>query len=52
MAEPVVGEFPEEASPEVSDRVGALVIQRVETVNIYVTIVNGADQPLLSVQGN
>ena len=45
---------PEEALPEVAGRTGTLVLERVETVNIYVTIVNGgtgAEPPLFTVQG-
>ena len=59
LAEPVAAEFPEEnpseeARPEVSGPIGALTVGPVETVNIYVTIVNGgagAEPPLLTVQG-
>ena len=32
-----------EAPPSVKGRVGALVLERVETVNITITIVNGGD---------
>ena len=45
---------PAETSSPVKERVGALVIERVETVNIYITIVNGGeddDPPLITVQG-
>ena len=44
----------EDSAPAVKGRVGALVLERVETVNIYVTIVNGGDgddPPLITVQG-
>ena len=44
----------EASSPSVKGRVGALVLERVETVNIYITIVNGDmgdDPPLITVQG-
>ena len=44
----------EDSSPSVKGRVGALVLERVETVNIYVTVVNGGvddDPPLITVQG-
>ncbi len=52
--EPATEASPEEVLPKVAGRVGALVLERVETVNIYVTIVNGgagAEPPLLTVQG-
>ena len=54
LAEAAEEELPEEALPEVAGRTGALVLERAETVNIYVTIVNGgtgAEPPLLTVQG-
>ena len=44
----------EESSPSVKGRVGALILERVETVNIYITIVNGDtgdDPPLITVRG-
>ena len=45
----------EASSPSVvKGRVGALVLERVETVNLYITIVNGdiGDDPtLITVQG-
>ncbi len=44
----------ETSSPSVKGRVGVLVLERVETVNIYITIVNGDmgdDPPLITVQG-
>ena len=53
-AEPVAEELAEESPQGPSGQTGALVIQRVETVNIYVTAVNGgagAEPPLLTVQG-
>ena len=43
-----------EAPPSVKGRVGALVLERVEIVNIYITIVyggDGGDSPLITVQG-
>ena len=45
----------EDVSPSVKGRVGALVLERVETVNIYITItiVNGSDgddPPMITVQ--
>ena len=43
-----------EAPPSVKGRVGALVLERVEIVNIYITIVyggDGGDPPLITVQG-
>ena len=42
----------EDSSPAGKGWVGALVLERVETVNIYVTIVNGGaddDPPLITV---
>ena len=44
----------EDVSPSVKGRVGALVLERVETVNIYITMVyggDGDDPPLITVQG-
>ena len=44
----------EASSPSVKGRVGALILERVETVNINITIVNGDmgdDPPLITVQG-
>ena len=44
----------EDSSPSVKGRVGALVLERVETVNIYITVVNGGvddDPPLITVPG-
>ena len=43
-----------EQSYSVKGRVGALILERVESVNIYITIVNGDmgdDPPLITVQG-
>ena len=43
----------EDVSPSVKGRVDALVLEREETVNIYVTVVNGGgedDPPLITVQ--
>lgn len=45
---------PAETSSAVKGRAGALVIERVETVNIYVTVASGGaddDPPLITVQG-
>ncbi len=58
-AEPVSEAAPEDAAPEngppeVGGRIGALVIQRAETVNINLTIVYGGtgdEPPILTVQG-
>lgn len=58
-AEPVLEAAPEDAAPEngppeVGGRIGALVIQQAETVNINLTIVYGGtgdEAPLLTVQG-
>ena len=44
-AEPVAEELAEESPQGPSGQTGALVIQRVETVNIYVTVVNGGAGP-------
>ena len=55
LAEPVAPELSEEARPVVSGPAGALVMQWMETVNVYITIVNGstgAEPPLLTVQGS
>ena len=46
----------EDVSPSVKGRVGALVLERVETVNIYITITivngdTGDDPPLITVRG-
>ena len=44
----------EDVSPSVKGRVGALILERVDTVNIHVTVVNGGvgdDAPLITVQG-
>ena len=44
----------EDVSPCIKGRVGTLVLERVETVNIYITVVNGGmgdDPPLITVQG-
>ena len=51
--EPAPEAAPEDVLAELAGRIGALVLQRVETVHIYVTIVNGggAEPPLLTVQG-
>ena len=54
-ADPVPEATPEDVLAELAGRIGALVLQRVETVHIHVTIVygsaNGAEPPLLTVQG-
>ena len=56
LSRPPAGETPapvEEPQP-VNGRAGALTIQRVDTVNIYVTVVNGGvgdDPSLITVQG-
>ena len=45
---------PAETSSPVKGRVGALSIERVETMNVNITIVNGdedGDPPLITVQG-
>ena len=41
----------EEASPEVEGLAGAIVVQRVDVMNLYVTIVNGDEPPVITVQG-
>ena len=44
----------EDFSPSVKGRVGALVVEREETVTIYIAIVNGDmgdDPPLITVRG-
>ena len=50
----VAPEPAEISSPSVKGRAGALVLERVQTVNIYITVVNGGlddDSPLITVQG-
>ena len=45
---------PDEEPQSVNGRTGALTFQRVDTVNIYVTVVNGGvgdDPSLITVQG-
>ena len=44
----------EEASPAVEGPAGAIVVQRVEVMNIYITVVNGGncdEPPVITVQG-
>ena len=40
---PATDTAPDEAPAEIRARVGALMIQQAETVNVYVTIVNGGN---------
>jgi len=57
LSRPAVALVPEPAqdqAPAVKGRVGVLVLERVETVNIYITITNGDEDdnpPVITVQG-